>query len=631
MTPQAFESLVSRLENLAHERPTRYRVSAIGVAALGFLIVGIAVAIMLAGSATILMLIAATVVSGNILLLAAFGKYLIVLVVPAWAMVRGSFAMLVSRSIEPTGREVSREDAPKLFARLDDLRRRLDGPRVHAVLLTDDLGAAMVQHPRLGLFGWERNFLVLGLGLLSILSEKEALSVVAHEFGHLTGHHGRISGLIYRFRAAWERAESLSEQWRDWGSRLIAGLFRWYTPYFEAYTFVLARQHEYVADQGAVEMAGRESTANALIQVNIADLFADADYWPAMDRRAARDSEPPRNPTALWEHAFRDALNADRRAYLLSIALERRTDYLDTHPALSDRLKAIGVAPDPHAARHLAQPAVTAAQEWFGERLPEIQKEFDKDWRDAVAAQWSARHMHFRECAERLRTIEQLAEPNVEDQWERIQILAELHPDMDRMPFLETLLKAEPDHLAARYQRGCLLLARNDEAGIPDLEAVMAADPDSTLNACEAAWSFYQGRGSEKAEAYAERWRRRSDLLAAVAAEMEAVRSDAEVAAADLPDEVLDMIAANVKAHRRHVRRAYVLKRFAKVDPSFFDYILAVETRWIPFTKSGEALVTALAKEEYPFEIFIIHLGLWHYRRFRRQIKALGIEPLRLD
>ena len=73
------------------------------------------------------------------------------------------------------------------------------------MLLTGDFNAAIVQHPRFGIFGGTRNYLMLGLPLMQSLSPAEFQAVVAHEFGHLWGAHGRFGAWIYRLRTGWAR------------------------------------------------------------------------------------------------------------------------------------------------------------------------------------------------------------------------------------------------------------------------------------------------------------------------------------------------------------------------------------------------------------------------------------------
>src|SRR5262249_43481952 len=80
---------------------------------------------------------------------------------------------------EPPGMGLEREQAVPLFLEIDRLRTRLGVPRFHRVILTDDLNAAVVQVPRLGIFGWQKNFLMIGVPLMLVLPPEEFQAVLA--------------------------------------------------------------------------------------------------------------------------------------------------------------------------------------------------------------------------------------------------------------------------------------------------------------------------------------------------------------------------------------------------------------------------------------------------------------------
>ena len=69
----------------------------------------------------------------------------------------------------------------------------------------DGLIPAIVQRPRFGLFGGARNHLVIGMPLMMALDRQRFLAVLAHEYGHLRGDHGRFHAWVYRARASWNR------------------------------------------------------------------------------------------------------------------------------------------------------------------------------------------------------------------------------------------------------------------------------------------------------------------------------------------------------------------------------------------------------------------------------------------
>ncbi len=630
MEKTEYEALVSRLESTAKEKPAKYLASVILVALLGFAIIGVAIGFSLLAAALLVGIVALAIFSGGkaLLFLGKLGKLVIVLAIPAWTMVKSSFTILFSRFPKPQGREIIRSEAPALFARLDDLRQRMGGPPIHKVLLTDELNAAIVQHPRFGLIGWEQNYLILGFPLLQVLGQEEALAVVAHEYGHLSGHHGRLAGFVYRFRAAWGRVQNMSEEWDDWGSRLMARMFRWYSPYFNAYTFVLARRHEYDADRSSVEVAGRQHAANALMRVDVMASFEDEIFWPAVDRRVAKEPDPPSSRTSFWQQSMDSQLDEAACTRFLQTACRRKTDHHDTHPSLSDRLHAIGAPLNSEALPPLEKPRILAANAWLGSSLPKIQAEFDSNWREEIAENWRSRHTYLQERLERLTQLEGQNSLETDEQWEHVCLVRELQPETDLLPLVNSLLDRAPDHLEALYRRGTLLLASGNEAGIDDLERVMKVDADSILACCDGAWRFYETREPEKADHYLKLWQERADHLRRVEEELRNLPADATLAPADLDEAALESLRQLLRKQGKNIRRAYVLRRVVKADATVMDYVLAFETSPFTLGDKGPTVIKSLLQEEFPVRMFVVHLGSAPYKRFKKSIKKLKTEPL---
>ncbi len=630
MDDSHFESLINRLETTARKNPQRYLGLVLAVVLLGFVVLAVAVIFALVPAALFVGLLLLVIATGGkaLIVLLKLGKLIVLLIVPAWVMIKSSFQMMFSRFPRPQGRHLSEQEAPALYSRIRELCQQMNGPRIHHVLLTDELNAAIVQHPRFGLFGWEENYLILGFPLLLTMSEEEALSVVAHEYGHLSGHHSRLGGFIYRFRSAWGRMQSLSEQWTDWGSRLIARMFRWYAPYFNAYTFVLARQNEYLADRISAEVAGPRNAANALLRVNIAAQFEDEVFWPSINKLVADTPLPVSDRSKLWLKSVHDQMDEATRLRFLDIARKRQTNHLDTHPALSDRLQAIGIQADEAAARELLPPASSAAEVWLETSLHAIQAEFDRDWQNNAAERWQQRHQYLAECAERLGKLKEQETLSADDRWDVIRLSLELDPDFEQRPLLDELLQLVPDHASALYRRGMLLLEQEDETGIADLENLMKKDAAATLSACEAAWRFYLERKPELAEEYRQRWIARSEYEKRVNAEFQTLPADATLAQHDLDAETEERIRQIVQAHGKYIRRAYLVRRVLKTDSKLHDYILAFETKFWTLGNKAPSVIDELSKQEFPVRAFIVHLGSEPYKRFRKALKRLKVEPL---
>lgn len=631
MDASAFDALITRLETEARENPAGYTLRVALVALFGFVILGVAVGFSFIVLAIVggLVFLGAQFGGGAVAILAVkLGKVLFLLLIPAWYMLRSTWTMLTTRFPRPEGREITRAEAPALFARIDDMQTRMDGPRFHRVLLTDELNAAVAQHPRLGLFGWEENHLILGLPLLQVLSADEAMAVVAHEYGHLSGQHGRFGAFIYRLRGAWSRMQGISEQWTDWGSRLVARMFRWYAPWFNAYSFVLARRNEYEADRSAVELVGLTPAANALARVNIASQFESAHYWPDIYRRVRHDPEPPTQRSAAWQQAWREKLSADRQQEFLASSLARVTDHDDTHPALTDRLRAMGCDPATIVPPPLATESAAAA--FFGTQLPVLQQELDNLWREQVQEQWNGRHHYLQERKARLQTIAELPEPSTDEDWEAIEITGELEPETDLLPRLDALLVRAPAHASALFRRGQLRLERKDDGGIDDLERVMGIDADATLPACGIIYDYLSDRDEERAAAYRNRWIARQEFEVRRQAELEQVDpAGTQLAAADVGPEILERCAQLLREHGKGVKRAWLLRRVIASDPDARAYVIAVETGLFSGTTGRQQkTVQELAQQEWPLGVHIVPLSSDTFSAMRKQVKKLALPPL---
>jgi hypothetical protein len=173
-----------------------------------------------------------------------------------------------------------------------------------------------------------------------------------------------------------------------------------------------------------------------------------------------------------------------------------------------------------------------------------------------------------------------------------------------------------------------LLLLRGDAAGIADLELVMARDKDALQAGCEASWRFYQSSDPAKAKAYFERWQQHCEQLARVKAEGSSLGADAQLVAAALTPDAEAAVTQILREHGQHVRQAYVLRRILKSDSSVVQHVLAFETSRLMLGDKGAEVVKQLAKQAFPGNFFIVHLGTSPFMQFRETIERLGIQPL---
>ena len=625
MNEQRFADMVARLEQESIAAPGAYRFKVALLALLGFGI--LALILLVAGFGILLLagLAIATVLTGGkaIILLLKFGKLLVLLAVPLWLLLKSSLSALFTRFPAPQGRELSRTDAPALFEAIDRMRARMQGPPFHHVLVTHEMNAAVVQRPLLGLCGWPRNYLILGLPLLESLTPDEALAVVAHEYGHLAGSHARFGAFIYRLRNTWGSIQDLAAQWQGWGGRLLRRLVEWYAPYFNAYTFVLARANEYEADAASAELVSPAVAANALKRVNI----AGAKYEQFFDGvfRGLRDAaQPPANTAQLWSRDATRMPEPGLATRWLNESLSREKSAFDTHPVLRDRLRAL--PGEAAATDRLPAPLEgrSAADAWLGESADPLRQHIQAEWAEQMQSWWRQRHDALQVQVRRLAELRAQATSTTEQQVERLQLAAMLEPEVDALAEIAAFNVAHPDQTATLLLEGRLRLERDDETGLAALDRAIDLDAEAVKPGCEIAHDWLLRRGAkERARAYADRWQARHEFEVRRSEEVQSFDHRHELRAPDLDAATLEAVRTLLDANRQGIRRVWLARRVLPSDDSVRTYVLCIQlTAWARFRSQGAAVVERLANLEWPMHCFLVPLDGEH-KRLKGRVESL--------
>jgi Zn-dependent protease with chaperone function len=633
MDDDRFNAIVARLETESREAPARYqfKVGLLAVAGFGLLFLimgGAALGILLLAVVAIAVVMSAGKAA---LLLIKLAKVLWVLVIPLWLLLKSSLAALFTRLPPPTGHELRRGDAPALFAAMDELRKRMRGPRFHHVLVTMEMNAAVVQRPLFGLAGLPRNYLILGLPLLESLAPDEALAVVGHEYGHLAGSHSHFAAWIYRLRLTWGTIYALSEQWTGWAGRGLRKLVHLYAPYFNAYTWVLARANEYQADAAAAELGSPAIAANALKRVNVASGQYDA-FMTEVYGGVRLASAPPADLSDRWSRAAREVPPAVQAGEWLRQSLEREKQVHDTHPVLRERLAAL-----PGEAARVAElpPPLTgpsAATAWLGPAAAALRQKLQADWAQAVDEGWRQRYGEIEEQRRRLTELRGLASPSADETVERLNLQVRLEPEADVLPGIQAFNAATPDHAGGLYLEGSVRCDRDDAAGVPLLEQVMVLDPEAVTAVCEHLYRFYRRSGDTvRAEAYADRYRARQKLEAERYAQFHNFDPAHAIAPYDLGDEDISLIRTIIAARRKSgIARAWVVRRILPADESIRIYVVCIDPAWwARLLQRAPQIIAALNESSWPMPATLCVLIGANRKALLPRLK--GLVPLALD
>jgi Zn-dependent protease with chaperone function len=611
ITHEAFDALVRQLERQAAQDPRAYHVRLGAFALLGYVYVF-----------AILLLL---VVLAGLLVAAVFFSKGLVLIVQKLLIPLVAFIGLVGRSLwvklePPEGQEIERAAHPRLYEAIDEIRAATRAPRVHAVLVDGNLNAGVVQVPRLGLFGWQRNYLLLGLPMMQLTTVDEFKAVLAHEFGHLSGAHGRFGAWIYRVRTFWARLADALAREGHWGSFLFVPFFSWYAPRFAAWSFVKARQQEYEADKMAAEALGVESSARALVRVAIKGDEMQRHFWPGVFRAVDLEPEPAAKPFRSLAQPERKALLPDA-AQALERELGRQTSNADTHPCLRERIAALAVVPA------VPPPVETSAAEvLLGPGLDVLIDHFDASWRGNVTSWWQERHAQLVAARERIATYEgrPLGDDEVEEQ---ARLAEELSDDDSRtLSLYEEVLRRKPGHVSALFASGRILLRRGDDAGIALIDEAMLREPQAILAGCDLIATYLTERGREaEARRYVERFQARYAEESRLRAERETLRVTDDYSPHALPPDALAAIVAGIQ-RVGGIKRAYLVeKSFKGQQQPMFVVAIDADVPWYRFVSSddGRERVQALARDAGMPEN-LTFLSLDDNRAFRKVFRRIS-------
>ena len=647
MTNEQFDQLVNRIQKKYQLRPLALRLRIallVGLGYSGFLAVLLLV-VVLATALILLVTIAEKAPSiflvGLVALLLAFGigQALTVLWVP----------------LKPRpGRELTRAEVPGLFEFLDVIRKRLRAKRFHHVRMTPDLNAAVHVLPRLGVFGFNRTYLYLGLPLLNVLTPVQFSAVVAHEFAHSSSRHDRFGMWIYRLRQSWMRIfeELQNNQSNSLVTRLrgvIVWLLGWYWPRFNAYAFVLSRTDEFEADRLAAECVGYEPTAEALFRIEALGNRLNDKFWTDLTQLAKNDDTVPDDLTNRIQAFLQSEPNPADATRWLEQSAKMLTGIVDTHPSLSDRLRALGSNIDQFVKAPFPQiPSPSAAEVLLGEAISTIAQDVNLQWQKENAVRWHNVFHQARRAEKHLESVvkaKSIENPtltpvatskiDVDHLWKQALAVCNLHGTPAAESLLRELLNQQPTHSLANVTLGRDLLERGEFEGERFLSRILEDDDNELIPAaCEGLIGFFQQRGeADRVQQIRSRLSRFESDQAAAVKERSAVTAKDRFRPHGLSESELQTMLLEPLSKEANLDSAWLVQKDMKYFPRQQLFVLVVQSQregWFGRSDSSRdmALVRRLLTQvKLPGRVLII-CPQSDFRSLARKIISLDVSRI---
>jgi tetratricopeptide (TPR) repeat protein len=303
-------------------------------------------------------------------------------------------------------------------------------------------------------------------------------------FNSLSSNHSKFETWIYRLSIAYSKLIENSNS-QDSSGAIFKVFLKWYVPVLNAYSFVLRRRNEYMADNFSVKIAGATSTADALILSDVYALNLNEQFWSMVYQSVHEESAPPQDIFARLGSFVKEDIEIDKAQDLLERCLLEKTNYADTHPCLLDRLQAIGYTNKINLPQFSD---LTAAEKYLGKSLDSVTKRLNDVWHQSILPTWQERYQYIQTSKSAMLQLQQKAQNDGLTADEFLQLACwtgEFAETIDAIEMLEDGLEQYPDRGDFNYNLALMLLESDMASAITRFERAMQLEPEYIPSICD--------------------------------------------------------------------------------------------------------------------------------------------------
>lgn len=286
---------------------------------------------------------------------------------------------------QPKGYEINAQDFPLLFAELEQLNQKQKAPRIDKVVIVHSYTSVYLE-PLFLYFGWYKRTLSIDINLMLINSPEQMRSVLAHEWIHLNNRNNKLGVRAHIINLHINFYIFLLQKCH---LHKLADWLKTYRGTLNVYSMVSNRQTELVADANSEKLTGKQHTIEALLNSSIYVDWIYENYWQPLFDLSRILPTPPETPYSdLQSYLQTYRFNRDELELRTQQALSKKTEPLDFHPSLKERISLFTETPE-----FCQLSETSAAQVWFGEKLDSVITEMNKDWHKHHTTGWQNLHI----------------------------------------------------------------------------------------------------------------------------------------------------------------------------------------------------------------------------------------------
>jgi Zn-dependent protease with chaperone function len=482
---------------------------------------------------------------------------------------------------KPDGHQLTTSDAAKLFELVEEVRQKLDAPKIQSVYLTNEFNMAVARRPLFGFFGPAQNTLIVGLWMMEALSLEEIRSVIAHELGHLSRRHNRLSFWFFKLWQLWDHLADTSGKSAGKADQsiLFKGFNNWYGPRFHARAMVLRKAFELEADRFGMAITDSSTVLREHIKIGIGAVATEKVFWPEYFRGACDTALPPKDTFELVVNFLKTLDNSDLLPVIKNELAQPSMPY-DSHPSTRERLASLKFE-IPAAQTVLAvlsedKTSPRASSLLSNESLQHYREYYNRLLKAALISQWRQKHKEAEDAKKKLDVLREKTELSESEKWDLAYFQYKYTDKELKCDSIQSFLGNFPNHPKANYILGERFLKDDDEKGIAYIERAVSGDSDLIIDGLQVLSRFSERRTDDaKLTSVMVRWDQHIKNVNTTIKERSQINSHDELETADVSEQNRDNIQ-KILSHYKTVKEAYLVRKRIRIFADKPCYILAV-------------------------------------------------------
>ncbi len=595
MIDMNYELKMNYLAKLYKENPLKYKFKLFFIVLLGYCYL---LSVLFISFSIIGLFVYLSIINTDLLRIAIF------LSIPLVFIILIIIKSLLIKVSKPSGIKLNAKEQPQLFAILKSLQKSMQTKKIHCVYLNANLNAGIMQYPKLGLLGMYRNYLIIGFPLMMAENETEFKAILAHELGHLSYNHGRFSIYIYRLQSTWNHFVRYFENNHSKLMWIFNQFINWYVPLFNSYAMALNREQENQADQLAASISSNEVYAQSLIKLDIASLIENKNFWKNIYEEAKNAITPPKDVYYQLYALYQNIDNTLIDKYHFQV-INHKTSYLDTHPALIDRLKAIHINPDIH---------VNFNENCFSTLLNNDNSYliyYNKLWFDRNIKWFNHTFKNTQSQLKRLQEIKLLDEEkfNLTDYFEKAFLIEHVISKEEALDMYNKILDVHKNYLPALFSKGRVLLSYDNSLGVLFIEEVIQKDMRYARDGYQLVINYFIfSNNSYEAQKRLVKLKEFNQYYEKATNERQRIQSNTKFIPHDLQEHELNEITTQLKNYSL-IEYFYIARKKVKYLKQYSYYVICLKLKPVTVEKQKILINKIVQNIDFLGEIIIIPLN----------------------